>query len=136
MLQAINRLIPAAFGGFAGPAHGAGIGSLVIELMSIGILILAAAGTWRVFEKAGEPGWASLIPIYNLIVWLRIAGERWWCILLYMIPVINVVLHLLVARDVAKRFGKSAAFGWGLCFMGIVFCPILGFGRAEYQKQI
>jgi hypothetical protein len=110
--------------------------SVVIKLISIGALILVAAGTWRVYEKAGEPGWASLIPIYNLIVWLRIAGERWWCILLYAIPGINVIVHILVLRDVARRFGKGALFAVGLCIAGFVFLPILGFGGAEYQKPL
>ena len=104
-------------------------------LISVGILVFVTAGTWRAYEKAGEPGWACLVPIYNLIVLLRIAGERWWCILLFMIPVINVVVHLLISRDVARRFGKGTLFGVGLFFAGFVFYPILGFGRAQYQNE-
>jgi hypothetical protein len=135
MLQVIDQMIQAAFGGFAERAFGAEISSLVIMSISVGILVIITAGTWRTYEKAGEPGWACLVPIYNLIVWLRIAGERWWCVLLLMIPGINIVVHLLVSRDVAKRFGKGTFFGLGLCFAGFVFYPILGFGHAQYQNE-
>ncbi len=108
--------------------------SLVVALIALGAVVIAAAGTWRVYEKAGEPGWASLVPIYNIIVLLRIAGERWWCILLFIIPGLNVAVHLLLCIDVAKRFGKGVPFGLGLCWAGALFFPILGFGNAQYQK--
>jgi hypothetical protein len=120
MLQTINPLISGAVGG------------LVISILA-GITILGVAGIWRVYEKAGQPGWACLVPIYNLIVLLRIAGERWWCILLFLIPGINVVVHFLVTRDVARRFGRGTLFALGLFWAGFLFYPILGFGRAQYQ---
>ena len=107
---------------------------ILLSWSTLAFAILSVVGMWRVCEKAGEHGWACLVPIYNMIVWLRIAGERWWCLLLYILPGIGIVVHILVMRNVAKRFGKSGLFGIGLAFAGALFFPILGFGRAEYQK--
>jgi Family of unknown function (DUF5684) len=98
------------------------------------LTVFSIAGLWRIYEKAGERGWACLVPIYNVDVWVRIAGARRWYFLLYFVPLVGVVVHILVTRDVAKRFGKSALFGLGLCLAAPVFNPILGFGRAQYQK--
>jgi hypothetical protein len=110
------------------------IGIIILALASLGAVVVAMAGTWRVYEKAGQPGWASLVPIYNIIVLLRIAGERWWCILLFMIPGVNAAVYLLLCIDVARQFGKSFLFGLGLCWAGALFFPILGFGSAQYRK--
>ena len=107
---------------------------VVIAQLALGAVVLTVAGTWRMYEKAGQPGWASLVPIYNLIVLLRIAGERWWCILLLLIPGLNAVVYILLCIDVAKRFGKGVLFGLCLCWAGSLFFPILGFGPAQYQK--
>ena len=112
MFRVIDQMIQAAFGSFTERAFGAEIGNLVIVLISVGILVLVTAGTWRAYEKAGEPGWACLVPIYNLIVLLRIAGERWWCILLFMIPVINVVVHLLICAMWQEDLVKAPCLAW------------------------
>ena len=109
--------------------------SRAVQMVSLMLLLLSVAGTWAIFEKAGRRGWACLVPIYNFIVLLEIAGERWWCLLLMLIPGVNIAVNFLVWRDVAKRFGKGTAFGAGLCFLGFVFCPILGFGRAQYLSK-
>jgi hypothetical protein len=122
MLQAINQMI-----------SGADFGILITAVLTVAVSVLGVAGMWRVYEKAGEPGWACLVPIYNFIVLLRIAGERWWCIFLLLIPGINAAVYLLVTLDVARRFGKGILFGLGLLWAGFVFYPILGFGNAKYQ---
>jgi hypothetical protein len=99
------------------------------------VAILAIAGMWKVFEKAGEPGWAAIVPIYNAWVLLRIARQPWWMMLLFLIPLINIIVILLVGISVAKNFGRGAAFGLGLTFLGFIFYPILGFGDARYQAS-
>jgi Family of unknown function (DUF5684) len=104
-------------------------------LFVIPVVILAIAGMWKVFTKAGEPGWASLIPIYNMIVLLRIAGKPAWWILLLLIPVVNFVIAILISIEVANNFGKGAGFGLGLAFLGFIFYPILGFGSAQYMGR-
>jgi hypothetical protein len=88
---------------------------------------------WKVFAKAGQPGWAAIVPIYNIIVLLQISGKPVWWILLFLIPVVNLVIAILVGIAIAKNFGKSDAFGVGLGLLGFVFYPILGFGDAQYQ---
>jgi len=88
---------------------------------------------WKVFTKAGQPGWASIIPIYNLYVWCKIVGRPWWWILLMLIPFVNFIILIILCIDMAKSFGKGAGFGIGLAFLGIIFWPILGFGSAQHQ---
>jgi hypothetical protein len=88
---------------------------------------------WKVFTKARQPGWASIIPIYNLYVWCKIVGRPWWWILLMLIPLVNFIILIILSIDLAKSFGKGAGFGIGLALLGIIFWPILGFGSAQYQ---
>ena len=97
----------------------------------IGLLMIVAM--WKVFTKAEQPGWASIIPIYNLYVWCKIVGRPWWWILLMLIPLVNFIIAIILCIDMAKSFGKGAGFGIGLAFLGIIFLPILGFGSAQYQ---
>lgn len=91
------------------------------------------ASLWTVFTKAGKPGWASIIPIYNLIVLLEIVGKPLWWILLLLIPLVNLILLLLIYMELARRFGKSELFGIGLWLLGPIFFPILAFGDARYR---
>ncbi len=99
------------------------------------IAVFMIAAMWKVFEKAGEPGWAAIIPIYNVIVLLKIAGRPAWWILLYLVPLVNIVIAVMVSIDIAKRFGKGTGFGIGLAFLGLIFYPILGFGDAQYNPN-
>jgi len=95
--------------------------------------LIAIIGFWKVYTKAGKPGWAVLIPIYNLYILLKIAGRPGWWVLLYMIPLVNIVIALIVAIDVAKSFGRSAAFGVLLLFfLNVIGFLILGFGKSRY----
>jgi len=97
--------------------------------------ILMIAAWWKIFTKAGQPGWATIIPIYNWIVWCRIAGRPWWWILLMLIPFVNFIILIILLIDLAKSFGKGVGFGIGLLLLGVIFFPILGFGSATYQGQ-
>ena len=99
----------------------------------LAIIVAVIAGFWKVFVKAGKPGWAAIVPIYNLIVLLQIAGKPLWWFILFLIPVVNLIAAILVGIAVAKNFGKSDAFGIGLGLLGPIFYPILGFGDAQYQ---
>ncbi|MBI2819763.1 MAG: signal peptidase I [Acidobacteria bacterium] len=98
-------------------------------------IVLIIASFWVVFIKAGKPGWACIVPIYNLIVLLEIAGKPLWWILLMLIPLVNIVIAILVAIAVAKNFGKSAGFGIGLAFLPFIFYPVLAWGDSQYQPQ-
>jgi uncharacterized protein DUF5684 len=106
--------------------------SAVGGLIYLSLAILVIAGMWATFAKAGKPGWASIIPIYNLIVLLEIAGKPIWWVILFLIPLVNFVISILVMIDLAKSFGKGAGFAVGLILLPFVFCPLLGFGDARY----
>lgn len=99
----------------------------------IGLVLVVIIGLWRVFEKAGKPGWMSLVPILNAIVMLEIAGKPAWWFLLLLIPFVGIIVSIIVMIDLAKAFGKGTGFGLGLAFLGFIFFPILGFGDAQYQ---
>jgi hypothetical protein len=111
-----------------GAAAGGGIGSIVGLLVAV----LVIAGLWKIFTKAGKPGWAAIIPIYNLITLLQIAGKPLWWILLFFIPVVNIVIIAMIWISVAKAFGKGTGFALGLLFLSPIFVPILGFSDAKY----
>jgi hypothetical protein len=106
---------------------------MLFPVLFLALVVLAIAGVWKTFEKAGKPGWAAIIPIYNVIVMLQIAGRPLWWILLLLIPIVGIVVAIIVSIDLAKNFGQSAAFGVGLALLGFVFYPVLGFGDAVYQ---
>jgi Family of unknown function (DUF5684) len=104
----------------------------VVILIYLAVMIAVVVALWKVFTKAGEPGWAVLIPFYNIIVMLKIVGKPAWWIVLFFIPIANFVVAILIALEMAKSFGKTSGFGIGLLLLPIVFYPILGFGDAEY----
>ena len=118
--------------GSGGSAAGAA-GGMLAMLIWLAILVLVIAGMWKVFVKAGQPGWAVLVPIYNLYVLLQIAGRPGWWLILMIIPFINAIVAIVVCIDIAKKFGKSVLYGLGLAFLGAIFFPMLGFSDAQYQ---
>jgi len=104
----------------------------IVWIVFLPVAIISIAGIWKVFTKAGQPGWACLVPVYNAIVIMRIAGRPGWWILLCLIPIVNLVVGIMVMLDIARYFGKGPGFGLGLAFLGFIFYPILGFGSARY----
>jgi len=102
-------------------------------LVFLAIAIVIIASVWKVFTKAGEAGWASLIPFYNLFVLVRIAGRPWWFFLLFFVPIANIVVSILVSNDISKRFGFGIGMTLLLIFLPFIAYPILGFGSAAYE---
>jgi phosphoglycerol transferase MdoB-like AlkP superfamily enzyme len=100
----------------------------------LGIFVLVAL--WKVYQKAGKPGWAAIVPIYNILVLLEIVGKPWWWLLLMLIPFVNIVIMILVYLELAKVFGKGAGFGVGLILLPYIFVAILGFGDAQYTAPV
>ena len=107
--------------------------SAVSGIVGLVIAVIGIASMWKLFTKAGQPGWASIIPIYNLYVLCKISGKPGWWLLLCIIPFVNFVIVILLFLGLAKNFGKGAGFGIGLVFLGFIFLPILAFGDARYQ---
>jgi uncharacterized protein DUF5684 len=99
----------------------------------LAVMILMIAACWKIYTKAGQPGWACIIPIYNLYIWCKIVGRPAWWIILMLIPFVNFIVGIVLCIDLAKSFGKGVGFGIGLLLLGIIFFPILGFGSAQYQ---
>ncbi|MCG8700294.1 MAG: DUF5684 domain-containing protein, partial [Bacteroidales bacterium] len=107
---------------------------IIVIIIYVAIIIFMIAAMWKIYSKANQPGWACLVPIYNLIVLLDIVGKpRWWIILLLIVPFANVICGIWVINLLSKSFGKETGFTLGLLFLGIIFYPILGFGSAEYK---
>jgi hypothetical protein len=99
---------------------------------SIMLTIITVVSLWIVFTKAGKPGWACIIPIYNVIVLLEIVGKPWWWLLLMLIPVVNIVIAVMVYHNLSLSFGQGVGFTIGLLLLSFVFLPILAFGEMEY----
>ncbi|MGQ2983657.1 DUF5684 domain-containing protein [Flavobacterium sp.] len=106
---------------------GLGLG---IILFALAIMIVMIIAQWKIYEKAGKPGWASLIPIYNIIVLLEIIRKPWWWILMLIIPIANIVFAIMMVNQLSKAFGKDAGFTVGLLFLGMIFYPILAFDKS------
>ncbi len=96
-------------------------------------LLFSALMFWKVFTKAGYPGWASLVPIYNAYVLCKVGGKPGWWVLLMLIPFLNLIFFILLCIGIAENFGKGGGFAAGLILLGIFFFPILGFGSAQYR---
>ena len=105
-------------------------GCYMIFLLAFCVLLLA--GLWRIFTKAGKPGWAAIVPVYNYVVLMEIIGRPVWWVVLYFIPVVNAVVGIINAIDLAKAFGKDVGYGIGLALLSPIFYPMLGFGKAVY----
>lgn len=97
------------------------------------IIAVFIAAYWKIFTKAGKPGWAALVPIYNAIVLLEIVGRPVWWIILLFIPFVNVVVGIILVLDLTKSFGKSSAFAVGLILLSPIFILILAFDDSRYQ---
>lgn len=105
-------------------------GAFLIPSLIVGIISII--GMWKVFEKAGKPGWAAIIPIYNVIVLLEIVGKPVWWIILFLIPCVNIIFGIWTLNLLSKSFGQSEGFTVGLILLGFVFYPLLGFGNYQY----
>ena len=106
---------------------------LGFQLLIIGIIV---AGMWTTFNKAGKPGWAAIIPIYNTYLLIKIGDNAWWWLILFFIPIVNILAAAKVSIDVAGKFGKGVLFGLGLALLPFICYPILGFGGTQYQNTI
>jgi hypothetical protein len=106
--------------------------SPVSIIISLVIAVFYLYVGWKVFAKADKPGWAVLIPIYNIVVMLQIVNRPIWWIILLLIPVVNFVVAIILMLDLAKAFGKGTGFAIGLILLSFIFYPILAFGDASY----
>ena len=112
-----------------------GGGSVIGMIIGLAFTILMIVACWKVFVKAGRPGWAVLIPIYNTYVFLKIAGKPGWWLIWFFIPVVNLIVAIIATVAFAQNFGKGIGFAVGLILLPIIFIPILAFGKAQYVGE-
>jgi hypothetical protein len=97
------------------------------------IALFQIIAQWKVFTKAGQPGWACIIPIYNIYIMTKIAGKPGIWVLWMIIPLVNIVFIIWLYNMISKSFGHDEGFTVGLILLGVIFWPILGFGSSKYQ---
>jgi hypothetical protein len=107
--------------------------SPVAWIVIIVIALVVIAGMWKAFEKAGEPGWGAIIPIFNIYLMLKIGGKPWWWLFLLLVPIVNFIVSIIMNIGISRNFGHGVGFGLGLTFLGFIFWPLLGFGDDQYQ---
>ncbi|RDU21799.1 DUF5684 domain-containing protein [Anaerosacchariphilus polymeriproducens] len=110
----------------------AGLFTLPFIMIYLALTVLGIVVMWKIFEKAGKPGWGSLIPIYNFYCIMDIAWGNGWLFLILFVPFVNGIFGIITIFKFAMAFGKGIAFGFGLLLLGVIFYPILAFGDAEY----
>ena len=108
----------------------AGGGAMIV--VQLALMVLMIASMWRIFAKAGKPGWAAIVPIYNVIVLLQVVNRPVWWIVLLLIPIVNLVICIMVYNDLAKAFGKGIGWTIGLLLLPFIFMPLLAFGSEAY----
>jgi hypothetical protein len=116
------------------------IGPIIGGLCGLMVVLVIAAvqivGMWKTFVKAGQPGWACLIPIYNVYVMIQMAGRPAWWLILVFIPFVNAIAMIIIASDLAKRFGGGIGLGLLLVFIPLIGFAVTGFGDAKYTADV
>jgi len=106
------------------------------EMFFAGTVILILASLWKIFTKSGKAGWAAIIPIYNIVVFLEVIGIPWWWLLFFFIPYFNIIILILLIHQLSLAFSKSYGFTIGLILLPFIFFPILGFGNSKYTVNV
>jgi len=127
-------IMKSEFNGIAGASPFIMIGGLIaacfVDTLVLFLLIMFEA-QWKIFKKAGKPGWAAFVPIYNTFVMLEIVDKPAWWFLLLCIPLVNIIFAIQVVNLLARRFGKETEFTFGLIFLPFIFYPLLGLSEEE-----
>jgi len=108
----------------------------VFFVLYVGFIVFMLACIWKVYTKAGKPGWSAFVPIYNIVVLLEIVGKPTWWIILMLIPIVNIFVGISVQHRLSLSFGKDAGFTVGLIFLPFIFFPILAFSDATYKGAL
>lgn len=108
--------------------------NLLFQILIL-FLIITVESQWKIFKKAGKAGWASIVPIYNIVVLLEIVKKPTWWLIMLLIPYVNIIFYIWVANLLSKRFNKDEGFTIGLIFLPFIFYPLLGMSKAEYIDE-
>jgi hypothetical protein len=112
----------------------AGLGIFLFVYAAVVLLIIIS--NWKIYSKAGKPGWAAIVPIYNIIVLLEIVGKPVWWIILLIVPFVNIVIAIMLIHQLSVAFGKGVGTTLLLLFLPFIGYPMLAFGDAQYTKPI
>ena len=108
-----------------------------MTVVYLAIAVLGIVAMWKVFEKAGEPGWAAIIPFYNQFVLMDIIGRpAWWVLLIPTLPAFGLWVSVIASIDTARAYGKSGAFAILLVLLPFIGYPILGLGASQYKGRL
>ena len=102
---------------------------------AVAFFVVFIIGVWKTLEKAGQPGWGGLIPIYNLYLLAQVAQKPGWWVIMFFIPIANIVFSILLYNEIAKRFGQGVGFTIGLILLPAIFFMLLGFGNYTYKAE-
>ena len=108
-------------------------GAGIMIVFYLAFIVLMIVSGWKVYEKAGQPGWAVLVPIYNIIILAKIVGKPAWWVVLIFVPFVNYVIIVWLINLLSLSFGKTTGYTLGLIFLGFIFYPMLAFGDATYN---
>jgi hypothetical protein len=108
---------------------------LIPLIILLAIMLIPIAGLWKVFQKAGEPGWAAIIPLYNTWIIVKITDNEVLWFILTLLPLVNFIAWIKLSLDLADSFGKGTGFAVGIIILPFIFIPLLGFGDARYQGR-
>ena len=104
----------------------------LLTIIYLAFIVALIVAQWKIYEKAGRPGWEGIIPIYNLYILItKIIKKEWWWILLCLIPVVNIIAAIFIVHALVKSFGKDVGVTI-LCFVAGIGYFILAFGDAKY----
>jgi hypothetical protein len=129
MLVDVAEMVAAQYGEHGEYPAGPSAGQVVLYLVLAALMV---AAYWKIFAKAGKPGWAAIVPIYNVVVFLQVVGRPVWWIILLLLPIVGWIVGIVLMNDLAKAFGKGIGYTLGLIFLGPVFPLLLGFGSDPY----
>lgn len=104
----------------------------IYYILMIAVYVVTVIGMWKMFTKAGKPGWGAIIPLYNTYCLFDIAWGNGWLFLLTCIPCVGFIFQIILCFKLAPAFGKGVGFAFGLLFLSPIFYMILGFGDADY----
>ena len=106
---------------------------LIFGIIILAIVIVIIVSMWKIFDKAGQPGWAAIVPFYNIFIFTQIIRKPGWWVILMLIPYIGIVWNIWATNLLSKVFGKDTGFTVGMIFLPFIFMPILAFGDAKYM---
>lgn len=105
---------------------------MIFWIVCLAVTVFYIASMWKIYTKARQPGWASIIPIYNAVVLHQMVGKPIWWVILYFVPIVNIVIAIIVTHALSLSFGKGVGFTVGLILLGFIFYPILAWSDAQY----